>query len=153
MVSDLRIQIICTTNIHLYHIQKMEEKIKDYFKRYPNSKEVFENGGHLFHTRGAADSFGKGETKKYPRPSVKSTTAESENLDDSEADRLAQEVAKKAQLKAEAVLKIANTEDLSTIPYQEQVKLIKALELETENQKGETILKALSEYKETLKDE
>lgn len=50
----------------------MEDKIKDYFKRYPVSREVFENGNILFHTRGAADSYSKGETKKHTRISVNS---------------------------------------------------------------------------------
>lgn len=139
----------------------MEEKIKDYFKRYPNSKECFVNGGLLFHTRGAADSYGKDETKVHYRKIEAATTTETEvddaeaaRLEQEEADRKAQEEAdKKAAQKVEAIKKIANTEDLTSIPYQEQVKLVKALDLETENQKGETILKVLSEYKETLKDE
>ncbi len=50
-------------------MQQMK-KVKDYFERYPNSNEVFENGGKLFHTRGAADSFGKGETKRHTRAEV-----------------------------------------------------------------------------------
>lgn len=43
------------------------DKIKDYFDRYPNSEEVFENGGRLFHNSGAADSFAQTETKRYSR--------------------------------------------------------------------------------------
>lgn len=142
----------------------MEEKIKDYFKRYPNSKECFVNGGLLFHTRGAADSYGKDETKVHHRTPAKTEAAtttetkvddaEAARLEQEEIDRKAQEEAdRKAAQKVEAIKKIANTEDLTSIAYQEQVKLVKALDLETENQKGETILKALSEYKETLKDE
>lgn len=136
----------------------MEEKVKDYFKRYPTSGECYVNGGLLFHTRGAADSYGKSETKKYTRNELQNNAsqvedAEAARLAQEDADRKAQEEAdKKAAQKVEAIKKIANTEDLMSIPYQEQVKLVKALDLETENQKGETILKELSDYKETLKD-
>ena len=51
---------------------KRMDKIKDYFKRYPNSSEVFECGGLLFHTRGAAESYGKGDVKRYVRERVMS---------------------------------------------------------------------------------
>lgn len=44
--------------------------IADYFSRYPNSTECYENGGVLFHDRGAADSYGRGETKRYTRADV-----------------------------------------------------------------------------------
>lgn len=47
------------------------EKLKDYFSRYPQSNEVFENNGVLFHTRGAADSYGNAsDTKRYTRTEV-----------------------------------------------------------------------------------
>lgn len=42
-------------------------KIKDYFNRYPQSNEVYETDGVLFHTEGAAQSFGKGEITKHTR--------------------------------------------------------------------------------------
>lgn len=45
-------------------------KLKDYFERYPNSTECYENGGVLFHDRGAADSYGRGDTKRYARADV-----------------------------------------------------------------------------------
>lgn len=48
-------------------------KVNSFFERYPNSNEVFENGGKLFHDRGAADSYGKSETKKYIRESARAT--------------------------------------------------------------------------------
>lgn len=45
-------------------------QVKSYFERYPNSNEVFENGGKLFHERGAADSYGQSETTRYTRQQV-----------------------------------------------------------------------------------
>jgi len=45
-------------------------QLKDYFERYPNSMEVYVNGGVLFHDRGAADSYGQGETRRYTRADI-----------------------------------------------------------------------------------
>ena len=47
------------------------EKLKDYFIRYPHNDEVYENNGVLFHSRGAADSFGNAQdTKRYTRTEI-----------------------------------------------------------------------------------
>lgn len=45
-------------------------QLKDYFERYPNSNECYVNGGVLFHDRGAADSYGQGETRRYTRVDI-----------------------------------------------------------------------------------
>lgn len=45
----------------------IEEKIESFFRRYPGSTEVHENGGKLFLNKGVADSYAKTETKKYER--------------------------------------------------------------------------------------
>jgi len=56
------------------------EKVKDYFKRFPNSDEVFESGGKFYHSRGAADSYGNGDVKKHTRKEVESKKiADTEN--------------------------------------------------------------------------
>lgn len=115
------------------------EKIRDYFKRYPNSTEVFENGGKLFHTRGAADSFGKGETKRYTREQTK----DEKPLDGAES----------SETKEMVILKIKETEDFSTIPYFVLKAWAKTIDLKTEDNKNETLVKAFVAFKETLKDE
>jgi hypothetical protein len=113
------------------------EKLKDYFKRYPVSQEVYENGGQLFHNRGAADSYGKGETKKYTRQSVNS-----------------EQLAVNSELtKEDAISKLKAMEDLSALSHDELKSFAKVLDLKTEDNRKATFLKALFEYKATLKDE
>jgi hypothetical protein len=105
----------------------MAEKIKDYFARYPNSQEVYENGGVLFHERGYADSYGKTETKKYTRQSLSIKT----EIGDKEL----------------AVEQLSAIEDLTLLPYKIAQKLVKDLELKTADNKQETLVQALLEYK------
>lgn len=87
------------------------EKIKDYFDRYPQSQEVFENEGVLFHTRGAAESYGTGEYTRHTRKQVdaaaKGEAADGEksasDLDETEtATVAATEPAKEEDVDAEA---------------------------------------------------
>ena len=109
----------------------MKDKIKSYFDRYPNSNECFENGGILFHTSGAADSYGKGDTTKYTRAQLK-TEESGENL------------------KQSVIEKIGSMDDFSTVPYEELKIWRKILELDVADSKKETLIAALTEFKETL---
>ncbi|MFT4168013.1 MAG: hypothetical protein QM653_02690 [Dysgonomonas sp.] len=120
------------------------EKVKDYFKRYPVSQEVYENGGVLFHTRGAAESYGTGETKRYTRKDAEGATKAKEELSAEEQARLAEEV------KNNAIAKLKATEDLNSLEYQELFKLSQDLGLKTANNKKPTILEALTAEKERL---
>lgn len=63
---------------------KLKSALEDYFKRFETSKEVYENGGKLFHDRGSADSYGKTETAKYTR----SQLTKVETLDSEEKEVL-----------------------------------------------------------------
>ena len=117
------------------------EKIKDYFKRYPLSNEVYECGGVLFHDRGAAESFGKGDVTKHTRESV---MAEVKVDDDKKTPE---------EEKAAAVATLKAAVDLTAVPYAEQKALVKTLGLEVADQKGDTLLAALAAFKETLKAE
>ncbi|MDR2472148.1 MAG: hypothetical protein LBD53_01110 [Tannerella sp.] len=111
----------------------LKEKLKDYFERYPASEEVFENGGVFFHTRGAAESFGKGETTRYTRKAA----LENANGNDFSI----------------AVKFVRATDDVGAIKYEDMKKLVNQLGLQVENEKKETFVKALTAFKETLKDE
>jgi hypothetical protein len=111
------------------------EKIKDYFNRYPNSEEVYENGGVLFHNRGDADSYAKGDTKKYTRKEAEATKAAPELT------------------KEQIVETVKTVEDLSAVPYETQKLYAKVLGLTLANKKAETLLAALVAFKETLKEE
>ena len=50
----------------------LEQKIKDYFDRFKEAVEVFVAGEEefLFHKRGSAESYGKGEFKTFTRAEI-----------------------------------------------------------------------------------
>jgi len=110
------------------------EKLKDYFKRYPASQEVYENGGQLFHSRGAADSYRKGETRKYTRKEVESPEAPA------------------GMTKQDAVKALKEADSLAMVAIDDLKMLAGVLELKVDDNKKDTLVKALTEYKETLKD-
>lgn len=47
----------------------MDKKIVSYFKRFPQSDCVYECNGMLFHTRGAAESYGD-KISEYKREDI-----------------------------------------------------------------------------------
>ena len=105
------------------------EKLQSYFKRYPASQEVYENGGQLFHNRGAADSYGRSETKKYTRKDVEKQTAGGE-----------QQVAGSELTKEDAIAKLKATADISALSYEDMKAYVKVLELKPEtNSKGNNL--------------
>jgi hypothetical protein len=120
------------------------EKIKDYFKRYPVSQEVYENGGVLFHTRGAADSYGTGETKRYTRKETEGVSKAKDELTAEEQARLAEEA------KNTAIAKLKAIEDLNSLEYPLLFKLSQDLGLKSANNKKPTILEVLTAEKERL---
>jgi hypothetical protein len=126
------------------------EKIKDYFNRYPQSQEVYENGGVLFHDQGSAESYGKGETTRYTREQLTVNTDPPADDIDSSADDIDSSA---DDINSSAADKLKGIEDLSTLSYDDLKALVKALNLKPSNQKAETLTLALAEYKETHKDE
>lgn len=111
----------------------MEAKVKSYFDRYPLSNEVYEKGGKLFHTKGAADSYPKGdETKKHTRGQI------TDIVNDKKSE------------KEQAVELLKATEDIATLDYNVMRSLVKGLELTTAGQGKETLIAALTEFKTTL---
>lgn len=118
------------------------ENLKDYFSRYPHNDEVYENNGVLFHSRGAADSFGNAQdTKRYTRKdimlSLDSTVVTEENEEDT---------------RTSAVESVMNL-DIANSDYQTLKVLAKDLQLTTEDARKETLIKALTDFKHTLKNE
>jgi hypothetical protein len=133
------------------------EKIKDYFDRYPQSDEVFENDGVLFHTRGAADSFSKGDTVKYTRAKVMAEKVDSEELtvdsEELELQKAADELkAKEEAEKAYAVLleTFKAESDITAIKYEALKGYVKGFALVTSDKKQDTFIAALTEFKNTL---
>lgn len=118
------------------------EKLKDYFTRYPNNDEVFENNGVLFHNRGAADSFGNAkETVRYTRAKVMAETILPEGGDD--------ETAKLEAAKTSAI-ELLKATDVETLDYNAMKALAKDLQLVTSDKKAETLKATLVEYKTKL---
>lgn len=121
------------------------EKIKDYFNRYPASDEVFENDGVLFHTEGAAESYGKGETTRYARKSVMETDTSDVAPEDTGDDET-----KKTVDLTEDIETVKATEDLSSLPYEELKRLVKVFDIKTDDQKKETFINVLTTFKNQL---
>jgi phosphoribosylaminoimidazole carboxylase (NCAIR synthetase) len=120
------------------------EKIKDYFTRYPHNDEVYENQGVLFHTRGAADSFGNAkDTVRHTRSKITTITQLNDNSVVQNPDN-AVEVAKAS------AIQLLKTTDIETIEYNALKSIVKDLQLVTLNQKAETLRIALQEYKQKL---
>ena len=133
------------------------EKIKDYFDRYPQSDEVFENDGVLFHTRGAADSYSKGDTVKYTRAKVMAEAVISEqptvNSEELELQKAADELKAKEEAEKDyaVLLETFKAEsDVSAIKYEALKVYVKGFAIETADQKKETLIAALTEFKNTL---
>ena len=105
-------------------------QLKDYFERYPNSMEVYVNGGVLFHDRGAADSYGRGETKRYTRADICS----------------------KEDNTPSSLPPIAEV-DINALSYEQLKYYVVKLELPTAGSKKADLIDALTAYKDNLKQE
>lgn len=114
------------------------EAIKDYFERYPHSNEVFVNDGVLFHTRGAAESYGKGDVVKHTRPKNPANNEPLSGGGDSLEDAKT------------AAIETLNSADVEFMEYKDMKAVAKALQLITPDQKTETLKAALIEYKTNL---
>lgn len=113
------------------------EKLKDYFTRYPNSDEVYENDGVLFHNRGAADSFGNAkETVRHTKAKVMAETILPEGGDDEAAKT--------------AAIELIKATDVETLDYNGMKAISKDLQLVKSDKKAETLKAALVEYKTKL---
>jgi hypothetical protein len=129
------------------------EKLKDYFTRYPHNDEVFENNGVLFHNRGAADSFGDAkETVRHTRAKVMvETPLAPEGEQEPLAPKGEQEpLAPKGEQEKEVAIELLKATDVETLDYNAMKALAKDLQLTTADQKKETLIAALIEYKTTL---
>ena len=115
------------------------EQIKDYFDRYPHNDEVFEADGVLFHTRGAAESYTKGDVVKYTRAKVM-------------AEPLAPE-GENGEAAKTAAIELLKTSDVEALDYNAMKALSKDLQLITADKKAETLKAALIEFKNTLTEE
>lgn len=121
------------------------EKLKDYFTRYPHNNEVYENGGILFHTRGAADSYGKTVTKMYTRREV--MTPAPATGDKTEAGNELKKVNENEKADIEKRLKET---DIETLSYEDMKEFVSVLGIETPDKKKETLIQGLKSYQDNL---
>ena len=123
------------------------EKIKDYFTRYPHNDEVYENQGVLFHTRGAADSFGSAkDTLRHTRSKITAIT----EITQLNHNSVVQNSDNTVEVSKASAIQLLKTTDIETIEYSALKSIVKDLQLVTLNQKAETLRIALQEYKQKL---
>lgn len=119
-------------------MKKYTEKAQDYFERHPSSNDChITSDGRVFHTLGAAQGFA-GTLDNQEIESYKRSVLEKEiNTNDDTAD-------KDAKLKELAELELVKEN------YNQMKGLVKYFDLKTADQKAETLIAALTEYKNTL---
>lgn len=123
-------------------MSKNLELAQDYFDRHATSNECFiTSDGRVFHTPGTAEGFATtlqdNKVEKFTRDQVEKRnepTAEDSN-DESNEDQL--------------ILKLAELDSLELVKdnYQAIKKLVNYFEIEVTDQKTETLIQALTDYK------
>ncbi|KQT17422.1 hypothetical protein ASG31_08405 [Chryseobacterium sp. Leaf404] len=123
-------------------MNKYTEKAQDYFERHPSSNEChITSDGRVFHTKGSALGFAgtldSQDIESYTRKGLEKETTE---------------VTAKEVLEGNRPEKIKELEalELVTANYNEMKALAKYFEVKTDNQKAETFIAALTEFKKTL---
>jgi hypothetical protein len=128
-------------------MKKFKESAIDYFKRHPLSQECYiTSDGRVFHTKGSAQSMSgtldDGEIEFYLR---KVTTKEVKTDNDAQNN----EPSDAEILEKKEFLKIYEVEKLE---YTELKSLVKFFNIETADQKRETLIASLNKFKLTLND-
>lgn len=122
-------------------MKKFTEKAQDYFDRHPSSDECHvTSDGRVFHNKGGAQGFAG-------------------TLDDQDIESYSRKVLEKEKSLAQEIdlgdnheskIKELETLELSTANYNEMKALVKFFDVKVENQKAETLITALTEFKNTL---
>lgn len=121
-------------------MKKYTENAQDYFDRHPQNDEChITSDARVFHTLGAAQGFA-GTLDDQTIESYKRSVLEKESKDDL-FETPACEIAMDVFLK---------NNDVPTLKYDDLKKLAKHFKIETADQKAETLIAALTEYKNTL---
>lgn len=122
-----------------------KELAADYFSRHLSSNEChITSDGRVFHSKGTADGFANG-LKDNTVDSYTRAQIEAPAVEDLEDDTSGEE-------KVQALEALKNY-DATTAEYSETKALVKALGLETENQKEVTLVAALEAYKVVINTE
>ena len=122
-------------------MKKFTEKAQDYFDRHPTSDEChITSDGRVFHNIGAAQGMAgtldDQNIESYSRKVLEKEKAESVT-DTSIVDAAMMEA-------------FLNVHDVDKMKYDDLKRLCKFFEIKTEDQKADTLIAALTEYKSTL---
>lgn len=128
---------------------KNNKKAQDYFERHQGSNEChISSDGRVFHTKGSAESFAvtleDRTVESFTRKSMESKDKANDKSSDKDKD-------KTGDIDVEALVALKTKELQETELVKENYKaiqgLVKYFQIEVENQKAETLIAALTEYK------
>lgn len=118
-------------------MKKYTENAKDYFDRHPQNDEChITSDGRVFHTLGAAQGFA-GTLDDQTIESFKRSVLEKESKTDDAGDK-------------DAKLKELSELELVKENYNQIKGLVKFFDLKPADQKAETLISALTDYKNSL---
>lgn len=147
-------------------MKKFTEKAQDYFDRHPSSDEChITSDGRVFHNKGGALGFAgtldNQDIESYSRKvleKAQSVKSDSGSIDAMiEGSKLPEDLKKDVQdiiktadeARAEKIAEL-NALELDSSKYNEMKVLVKFFDLKVENQKAETLITALTEFKNSL---
>lgn len=157
-------------------MKKFTEKALDYFNRHPSSKECHvTSDGRVFHTQGSAQSFA-GTLDNQDIESFKKSVLEKEVQDNDSKNSekvlsvTVNNLIPTPEQVADIITKAAAKTDVQDVPdadkaeklkelealelvsanYNEMKILVKYFDLKVENQKADTLITALTEFKQSL---
>jgi hypothetical protein len=125
-------------------MKKYTEKAQDYFDRHPTSNEChITSDGRVFHNKGGALGFAgtldNQDIESYSRKVLEKEKSLEQEIDLGD--------------NKETKIKELNALELVTANYNEMKVLVKYFDLKVENQKAETLIAALTEFKTTLNEQ
>ncbi len=122
-------------------MKKYTENAQDYFDRHPQNDEChITSDGRVFHTMGTALGFA-GTLDDQTIESYKRSVLEKESKTDDVLETPAGEIAMDIFLK---------NSDVPNLKYEDLKKLVKYFKIETADQKAETLIAVLTDYKNSL---
>lgn len=141
-------------------MNKFQEKAQDYFDRHPSSEECYiTSDGRVFHNIGSAQSMAgtldDQKIESYKRSVIEKDKALKKDLSESNLPDQLKNSTEEIILMAEETRseKIKELEALELVKtnYNEMKSLAKFFGLNPDDQKAETLIAALEEFKTTLK--
>lgn len=125
-------------------MKKYTENAQDYFDRHPQNDEChITSDGRVFHTLGSAQGFA-GTLDDQIIESYKRAVLEKESKTENDDD------AEKSKAEVLAMEVFLKNNEVEKLKYEDLKKLTKIFDLKPADQKAETLIAALIEYKNSL---